>query len=332
MMRRFSDILCELRVSTNNSATLSKYLPFFALFALFILFTAINPRFASLQNVENILKQGATLFIVTTGTTYIILMGSIDLSMGGLVSLTGITSVLLANSLSNAPFAGLISILGAVLVGLCVGTLIGVVFALFRLPSFLVSFGFSTICTGLGLMISGGRSIPTYSQPFIAIGTGSTLFIPNLGIVAIAILALGIFLGRKTIFGRNIYAIGGEERVAELCGIPVTRYKIYAFMFAGAMTGLGGGLMSSRIGACTNRMGSGMALDAIAAVVMGGTALTGGKGGVARTIIGVLIIIFLSNGLNVLGVPTYTQVVIKGIVVILAVAATIDRAQLGIVK
>jgi len=290
-----------------------------ALAVLFIFFMIMNPQFVSVQNLGNILKQGAPLFIIATGATFVILMGEMDLSVDGVVTLCGITSVLIVSRFCG-PYSGWIAVLGATLLGLVIGTAIGLVFTRFRLPSFLVSFGFSTICLGLGLIITSGGTILGRCDYFKVMGSGTTFGMPNLGLIAIFVLAMGVFVSYRTRFGRYCYAIGGGGRVAQLCGIPIARYRTAAFMFACALTGLAGALMSSRLGAASNTQGASMALNAIAAVVMGGTTLSGGKGSVGRTIAGVLVIILLSNGLNLMGVPHYTQIVIKGVVVIVAVA------------
>jgi ribose/xylose/arabinose/galactoside ABC-type transport system permease subunit len=292
-----------------------------ALVILCVFFMIMNPRFISLQNLGNILKQATPLLIISAGATFVILMAGIDLSVDGLVALCGIASVLISRTLPEQAYAGWLALIGAALLGMLVGAAIGFVFTHFDLPSFLVSFGFSTICYGIGLIVTDGATQLAKNQAFKNLGVGSNFGLPNLAIFAIAVMAVTIFIGNRTRFGRYIYAIGGGERVAELCGIPIKRYKTMAFMLAGALTGLAGGLLSARLGAASVTQGQGAALDAIAGVVMGGTSLSGGKGSVARTIAGVFVIVLMSNGLNLMGVPYYSQVLIKGVVVIVAVAA-----------
>jgi ribose transport system permease protein/putative xylitol transport system permease protein len=315
---------CSEKTSTDHNRgfleILRKNLAWIVLGLEFLFFAIMHPNFFSVHNLGNVLKQGAPLFIVATGGTFVILMGEVDFSADGLINLCGIVSVLIASKLGGSAYARWVPIFIAMVIGSTVTTLIGLVFTRFKLPAVIVSFGFSTICYGLGLIISNGTTIRAISDPFKSVGTGSVLGIPILGIVAIIVLAIGMFLGWRTRFGRYTYAIGGGARVAELCGVPINRYKTFVFTLAGALTGTSGALMSSRLGAASNTQGNGMALDAVAAVVMGGTALSGGKGGVSRTIAGVLVLILLSNGLNLMGVPHYTQVLVKGIVVILAVA------------
>lgn len=311
---------------------LSQYFGIIALVVLVVFFAINNPRFVGPVNITNVLKQVSPILLAAIGTTFIILMGSIDLSIDGVITLSGILSVLTANVVIKVPGGGVIPVLTGILAGLIVGVVNGTLQARLRLPSFLVTLGISTVCSGLGLIITKGISVRAMNEPYKQISTITVGIIPILGIIAFTVFILAYYLSSRTRFGRYIYAIGGGERVAELCGIPVVRYKIGAFMLAGALSGMAGALTSSRLGAATPIQGDGMALNAIAAVVMGGTALTGGKGGVRNTLVGVLVIILLGNGLNMMGVTPYTQTLIKGLVVILAVAITSDHNTKVVVK
>lgn len=296
-----------------------------------VFFTIVNPRFISLANIMNILRQGGPLFIVSFGLSAVILTGSIDISSDGMMSLCGICSVMLANVITKG--GGWMSLLLGVAIGLLFGTFIGYLVAYVRLPSFLVTYGTSTICRGIALIISGGVAQNTMFQAFKKMGNGSVFgFFPTMAVFAIVIFILMHVLTKKTKYGRSLYAMGANERVAALCGLPTNKYKMIAFMMAGACTGLAGVLMSARLGAGTHAQGEGMSLDAIAAVVMGGTTLSGGRGSVARSITGVFVILMLNNGLNLMGVSPHVQVLVKGIVVILAVAASKDWKSKEIVK
>lgn len=296
-----------------------------------VFFTIINPRFISLANIMNILRQGGPLFIVSFGLSAVILTGSIDISSDGMMSLCGICSVMLANVITRG--GGWMSLLLGVAIGLLFGTFIGYLVAYVRLPSFLVTYGTSTICRGIALIISGGVAQNTMFQAFKKMGNGSVFgFFPTMAVFAIVFFILMHVLTKKTKYGRSLYAMGANERVAALCGLPTNKYKMIAFMMAGACTGLAGVLMSARLGAGTHAQGEGMSLDAIAAVVMGGTTLSGGRGSVARSITGVFVILMLNNGLNLMGVSPHVQVLVKGIVVILAVAASKDWKSKEIVK
>lgn len=301
-----------------------------ALVICVIFFTIMNPRFISLDNLMNILRQGGPLFIVSFGLVGVILIGSIDISSDGLLSLAGVSAVMLANIVQDG--GGWLSVLLGTGIGLVFGVFMGFLVSYVRLPSFLVTYGTSTICRGIALIVSGGIAQNTMFVQFKKLGSGSVGFLPTLAIFSAVILILMVVLTTKTKYGRSLYAMGSNERVAGLCGLPTRKYKLIAFTVAGACTGLAGVLMSARLGAGTHSQGQGMSLDAIAAVVMGGTSLSGGKGSVTRTITGVFVILMLNNGLNLMGVSPHVQILVKGIVVILAVAASSDWKSKDIVK
>ena len=301
-----------------------------ALVLCVLFFTWQNPRFISLDNLMNILRQGGPLFITAFGLTAVILAGSIDVSSDGLLSLAGVAGVMLANYTQVG--GGWLSVLLGIGIGIVFGAFMGLLVSYARLPSFLVTYGTSTISRGIALIISGGIAQSTLFTQFKRLGSGSVAFIPTLAIFSALILALMVFLTTQTKYGRALYAMGSNERVAGLCGLPTRWYKLWAFIVAGACTGLAGVLMSARLGAGTHSQGEGMSLDAISAVVMGGTSMSGGKGSVPRTIIGVFVILMLNNGLNLMGVSPHVQILVKGIVVILAVAASSDWKSKDIVK
>ena len=301
-----------------------------ALVVCVIFFTIMNPRFISLDNLMNILRQGGPLFIVSFGLVGVILIGSIDISSDGLLSLAGVSAVMLANIVQDG--GGWLSVLLGTGIGLVFGVFMGFLVSYVRLPSFLVTYGTSTICRGIALIVSCGIAQNTMFVQFKKLGSGSVGFLPTLAIFAAVILIFMVVLTTKTKYGRSLYAMGSNERVAGLCGLPTRKYKMIAFTVAGACTGLAGVLMSARLGAGTHSQGQGMSLDAIAAVVMGGTSLSGGKGSVTRTITGVFVILMLNNGLNLMGVSPHVQILVKGIVVILAVAASSDWKSKDIVK
>ena len=237
---------------------------------------------------------------------------------------------MLANIVQDG--GGWLSVLLGTGIGLVFGVFMGFLVSYVRLPSFLVTYGTSTICRGIALIVSGGIAQNTMFVQFKKLGSGSVGFLPTLAIFSAVILILMVVLTTKTKYGRSLYAMGSNERVAGLCGLPTRKYKLIAFTVAGACTGLAGVLMSARLGAGTHSQGQGMSLDAIAAVVMGGTSLSGGKGSVTRTITGVFVILMLNNGLNLMGVSPHVQILVKGIVVILAVAASSDWKSKDIVK
>jgi ribose/xylose/arabinose/galactoside ABC-type transport system permease subunit len=294
-----------------------------------IFFASYNPRFLSWINVFNLMRQSSILLLVAIGGSFIILMGSIDLSVGSIVSLVAIASAILVRDYG----VGVWVILLAVGIGAACGLANGTIFLYGKIPSFLTTLGTMMVLEGISTLLSGGENIFFTNGTLNWIASGTLIWrFPNSGIWALAIFGIAIFLGLRTHFGRYMYTIGGGEKVSQLSGIPITRHKLIAFVMSGFFCGMAGVLMVARTRCGTARMGEGLLLESVAAIVMGGTALTGGVGGVHRTIIGVLVIAILGNGLNVIGVHPYLQIVIKGLVVILAVAMTLDRSKIEFIK
>jgi ribose/xylose/arabinose/galactoside ABC-type transport system permease subunit len=253
--------------------------------------------------------QASTLLIVCIGATFVVLMGSIDLSVGAVVLLVGAVCVKIQN---GTGIGGSIIVVAAFLGGL-LGLLNGIIYAYGAVPSFVVTLGSLSIFSGVALQILEGRSISFESEALDTIAIGQ--WIPpfqNIALCAIAIWGVGVLIAERTRFGRYMYLIGGGESVARNSGIPVKRYKVYAFTLSGLVAGLGGLLAVARLGAAGPTLGQDLLLNSLAAIVVGGTSLSGGVGGPHRTLLGVLIIAILDNGLNLLGVSAYPQLVIKG--------------------
>jgi ribose transport system permease protein len=303
-------------------------LPLIAIIALVCYFTIVNPLFFSSANALNIGRQSSVLLLVSLAETVIILIGSIDLSIGSLVTLTGILTALTVDrfGLFGGAFVGI----GAgALVGLINGTLV----TMLRVPSFLVTLGVLSILSGVSNQISQGQSILFENNALLALVNNSiVLGVPNVIWFALAATAILSIVAFRTKLGRYLYALGGGEVVASHAGVPVTLYKILAFVLSGAICGLSGVMLTGQVGAGTPTAGSGLLLDAIAAVVMGGTALSGGIGGPHRTLLGVLVIAILTNGMDVTEVNNFTQDMVKGAVIILAVSLTIDRSKYSFIK
>jgi ribose transport system permease protein len=299
-----------------------------AILVLIAYFSIVNPLFLSYENAGNIGRQSSVLLMVSLAETVIILIGSIDLSIGALVTLTGILSALTVDSL------GLVGAMAvAALVGAAVGLINGLIVTQLRVPSFLVTLGMLSILSGVANQISQGQSIVFDNQLLPNLMNGSALLhVPN--VIWLALLATALFtvVAFRTRLGRYLYALGGGEIVASNAGVPVTAYKIIAFVISGAVCGLAGVMLTGQVGAGTPTAGSGLLLNAIAAVVMGGTALSGGVGGPHRTFLGVLVIAILTNGMDVTQVNSFTQDIVKGIVIILAVSLTIDRSKYLFIK
>ncbi len=300
--------------------------PAIALVAMIAIFAALAPEFLTVANFTNILRESAVLLVLATAATFIILMGSIDLSVGSVVTISGLAGAMLLRD-QGATWLVLLP-----LVGLGCGLVNGLLFAYARLPSFLVTLGTQFAFNGLALYLCNGTPVSVRPIGLADLVNGKVGPIPAISIWAIVILLVAVALARWTRFGRFMYVIGGGEQMASLAGVPVRRYKLYAFLLAGVLASLAGAMLMFRIGAGTPDMGETFLLTSIAAVVMGGTPLSGGVGGPGRTFLGVLIIAVLDNGMKVSQVDPFLQIVVQGVVVIAAVALTIDRRKLTLVK
>jgi ribose transport system permease protein/putative xylitol transport system permease protein len=221
----------------------------------------------------------------------------------------------------------------ALIAAMVAGGVNGVIFTKFKIPSFLVTLGMLSILHGISLILSDGSTI-SYRDPSIRqVALGEIIpSVPNLVIWGLLLYIFTIFLARRTKFGRYTYAIGENERVVDLSGVDVDRYKIYAFVLSGLLCGVAGVLTVSRIGSASPVIGDGLLLPSIAAIVMGGTTLSGGMGGPFRTLLGVLVIAVLQNGMVIMSIHPFVQEIILGMIVILAVAMSMDRRKIDIIK
>ncbi len=312
-----------------RAAGFSQLLPVAVVLGLIVFFGIASDAFFSLRNLTAVSGQASTLLLACLGATFVILMGSIDLSVGAMVLLVGAITVKAINAFDLG--------VSAVLVGLLAGTLLGwangVIFAFGRIPSFVVTLGTLSVFTGAAWEILDGRAIRYDSIPFEELAIGQLIpRFPNIALIAVIIWVMMVVLCFSTRFGRYMYIIGGGEAVASTAGISVRRYKIYAFMLSGAMAGVAGALAVARLGTAGPTLGQDLLLNTLAAIVVGGTSLSGGIGGVHRTLIGVLIIVLIDNGLNLMGVNQYTQMMVKGAVVVIAVLVSQDRGKAMVVK
>ncbi|RLP23160.1 ABC transporter permease [Mesorhizobium sp. YM1C-6-2] len=296
---------------------------FAALILLIIAASMLSDRFLSVPNLLNILRQVAIVGILAIGMTFVILTKGIDLSVG---SLLGISVVLYAGLLENYSMAVAIPLgLGAaMLAGLVNG--IGVAFA--RIPPFIMTLGMLSFARGLAFIYTGGTPIPILNENFYSLGNGYIAGIPIPSLILLAVVAVSAVILSLTPFGRSVYGIGSNEEAARLSGVPVNLYKVIVYVISGLVSGLAGLVYASQLSIGTPIAGQGYELDAIAAVVVGGTSLFGGKGTVAGTFIGTLIIGVLANILNLTGVDPYVQQLFKGALIVVAVyvMSRTDRA------
>lgn len=297
--------------------------PYAALVVLFLLFSVLKGQtFIATSNLLVILQQSVVLAVVAYGMTFVIVAGSIDLSVGSIVGLCGVVTALVGVQY------GVLGLFVGALVGAFAGLINGVVFAYARIPSFIVTLGMLQVARGLTILISGGSSKPMPTSGFMPwLGVMPGILIAGL----VVTLAAG-YLFQYTVFGRQVKAIGGNERVATLAGVPTRRTKVWVYVLSGFLAGVGGAILASRLGTGSPIAGTGFELDVIAAVVIGGTPLTGGLGRISGTVVGALIIAMLSNGLVLIGVGDAQQTIVKGIVLALAVFISLDRSKIGIIK
>jgi ribose transport system permease protein len=252
---------------------------------LVIVFTVLNPRFLWPENLLNIVSEASVLLILAMAATYVIVMGSIDLSVGSIVTLTGVSGALLLQEY------GAVGLFIVPLIGIVVGAINGALFAYLKLPSFLVTLGTLYAFNGIGLFISGGSSTPLApNAPLSDVFGGDLLGVPRIVLWALVVLLITMLVCSRTRFGRYTYVLGGGEPVAKLSGVPVQKHKFRVFVVAGLLASFAGLLLMFRINGSGPEMGASFLLPTIAAVVMGGTPLTGGVGGPHRTVLGVLII------------------------------------------
>jgi ribose transport system permease protein len=300
----------------DQRAVLETVLPPLALVVLVIYFAARSDTFLSWANVTALSAQAGPLLFASLGATFVILMGSIDLSVGAVALFSGsVAAWLLAND-----HLGGAAVPAAIAVGAGVGALSGIVCAYGGVPSFVATLGAMSILSGFALKILHGSPLPFSSPGTSDLAVGQIIpHVQNAGLWALVAWGLFVVVGLRTRFGLYAYAIGGGEPVAHLSGVPVRRYKVIAFALSGATAACAGVLSVAQLGSGGPTVGSTLLLDSLAAIVVAGTSLAGGRGGVHRTLLGVLLISILANGLNQIGADDYTQQIIKGAVIVGAV-------------
>lgn len=293
------------------------------LILLYLFFYYLSPdRFGTMNNFWNILRTASTYNIVlAAGMTFVILTGGIDLSVGSVLGATAVVAVVV----SLIPSMGWAAIPAALLVGLLIGAFHGSMVAYLGMPPFIVTLGSLSIWRGAAYLFADGTSQINNNLSYAFLGNASIGPIPVLVIIAFSVVLVAWFILRRTVLGNWIYAVGGNPTAARLTGIPVKFVLIFAYSVCGLMAALGGVLQSSRLYSANGKLGEAYELDAIAAVILGGTSFVGGQGSVIGTLFGALIIAVLNNGLTILQVSYFWQLVIKGLVIIIAVL--IDRLR-----
>ncbi len=299
---------------------------------LAVVFAFLNPRFGSLENFRNILFQVAVPLIIIVGTTFVIQLGSIDLSVQGIMGGAGMAWILMSANTRLETDYGIWAWVVAIGIGIVLGCLAGALHSIIKVPSFVVTLGTWYIGLGIGIILYGDGVLPSLkSNELMAWPTNLTIGLPNAFWLAAGILGAGSLLSRYTHFGRGVLAVGNSESIARNIGIPVNTIKIIAFTIAGALSALAGILATMQIGAGSPDLGSGQLFTVIPAAVIGGTALSGGEGGLMRSAIGVFLLIILNNGLVLSGVNPAWQSGVFGTILIVAIVA-VARPDRGILK
>jgi len=318
------------RPAALNAETLRQFAPLITLGALFVLVSILSPEFLSVQTLVVLASDTAVLFVLAAGVTFVIMLGGIDLSIQAIAALC---SVVAALALSKWQL-GYASFGIGIVVGVLAGVLNGLVHTRIRIPSFIATLASGGVWVGTALVISNGGpiSIAISDSKYVQWAIGKTFGIPNEVFIGGLILAFSFVIQHYTQFGRYSTAIGAGEAATWASGVKVDRYKVIAFAISGTMAGLAGVMLAARQSAGSPRSADGFLLLAIATVIVGGTAITGGVGSVTRTLIGALIVSVVRIGMTFVGVDIFAQQIVFGIMLVLAVAVTIDRSKIPIVK
>lgn len=290
----------------------------FGFVALFIIFSFLSPVFLRVDNLLNITRQISFRGIAAVGMMFVILTGGIDLSIGSMVQLVNVICPLLMVK-AGMPIS--VSVLACFGIALVSGFVNGFLITKFSIPPMIVTMASMNALNGAAFLISGGQPVFGFEDSFAVMGQGYIGSIPIPTIIMIIMFAVGAFVLNKTTFGRDLYAIGGNEEAARLCGVNVSRVKISAYILNSIFACAAGILMLSRLMSGTPNTGKGFEFEVITAVVLGGVSVSGGSGRVFSVIFGVLIIGVLNNGLTLIGLNTYWQYVLNGVVLVIAVGA-----------
>ncbi|PGT83857.1 MULTISPECIES: ABC transporter permease subunit [Bacillaceae] len=309
--------------SKSITSKLQKLGPLVGLLIITIILSIVSPNFMTVDNILNVLRQVSINALIAFGMTFVILTGGIDLSVGSILALaSAVTASMLASGMDP-----ILAILVGLLAGAIMGAINGFIITKGKVAPFIATLATMTVFRGLTLVYTDGRPITglSSSELFVLMGKGYVGWVPVPVIWMLITYAILYFILKKTTFGRRVYAIGGNEEAAILSGIRTDRVKIWIYSITGLLSALAGIILSSRLNSAQPTAGASYELDAIAAVVLGGTSLSGGRGWIFGTLVGALIIGVLNNGLNIMNVSSFYQQVVKGGVILLAVL--LDRKK-----
>lgn len=305
-------------IGTNRiGSLLAKAGILWAFLGLFIILSILSPAFITPNNLMNVIKQMSVNGIMGIAMTFVLILGGIDLSVGSLIALTSVCAAFFARQSLDLPL--IVPIAVSLLVGVAAGAINGFGIAYVGISPFIMTLAMMSCLRGLAQVLSNGSPIFGLSKQFNGIANGFVLGIPNLVYFLLVILVIGIFVLRKTVFGKWVYAIGGNEVSARLSGINTRWIKVVVYMGSGLLAGVCGVLMASRITSGSPIIGVGYELNAISAAVIGGVSMSGGTGNLLGTLVGALIIGVIQNGLDILGVSAFYQQIIQGLIIMVAV-------------
>lgn len=302
-------------MKNNLKSLVLKYKSLIGLLILCLVITIITPRFLSVGNIKNVLTQVSVNAVIAIGMSFVILTGGIDLSVGSILAVSAAAAASIMKSTGNIYLA----IIVALAIGCFIGVVNGVLISKGKIQAFIVTLATMTIFRGVTYVYTNGTPISGLGQNFSGIGNKTILGLPIPVVIMVVVFGIAFYVLSQTRYGRYLYALGGNEDSARLSGINTDKVKTLVYVISGATAALSGIIVTSRIGSASPNAGVGFELDAIAAVVVGGTSLSGGEGSVVGTIIGALIIGVLNNGLNLINVSPFYQAIVKGLVILLAV-------------
>ncbi|MBF0530365.1 MAG: ABC transporter permease [Deltaproteobacteria bacterium] len=300
-----------------------------ALVIICILFSFLAPRFASYANLTNIFTQFSINTVISVGMTFVILLGGIDLSVGSVLALaTVVAGLIITNQALAVPLAVFLAVMASIAMGGLCGLFNGFVSEYWKIHSFVVTLGMLNIARGAALDVSNSRTIFMFPEAFNHFGTMNIFGLPIIFIIALVIVFIGDFILRWTVFGRMIYAIGNNEEAVRLSGHNTAFYKVAAFTLCGACVGIAAIMYMLRLNIASPILGAGFELNAIAAVVIGGTSMSGGKGSLIGTFLGAIIMGVLNNGLLLLGMGDFARQMVTGIIIVVAVIIDTYRVRI----
>ena len=309
-----------MKQKKSAKALISEYFSFVIFIALVIVLTCLKPSFIQPSNLVNILKQASINGILSFGMMFVIIAGGFDMSVGSTVAFAGIVAAMLG----QGQYPLIVPLVLAMLAGLAVGVVNGVGVAIGDLPPFIMTLGTMTAVRGLALLISDGKPVTGISEEYRAVAANSIAGIPMLAIFLVIVILICSFVLAKTVYGRRVYACGGNLQAARVSGINTSMIRISTFAIAGLLAGLSGFLMTSRVTIGQPTAAESYEMDAITACVVGGVSMSGGVGKPWGVVIGCLLITVITNGLDILGVSSHWQKIVKGLIIVLAVLIDVN--------